>query len=90
LVKDGCQKGFTGGEKKMWGLGRPRSKLGKFLDRHGYTIQDLSAASKVNRNTVGKMCSDPEYSPTTSTIKKIMKAIREIDPNAKAHDFFDM
>jgi predicted transcriptional regulator len=74
----------------MWGLGNRRSKLGRFIDKHGYTVQDLSKASKVNRNTVGKLCSDPDYSPTTSTVKKIMNAIRKIDPAAKADDFFDM
>ena len=74
----------------MWGLGKRRSKLGKFIDKHGYTVQELSKASKVNRNTVGKLCSDPDYLPTTSTIKKIMNAIRQIDPSAKTNDFFDI
>ncbi len=74
----------------MWGLGKPRSKLGKFIDKHGYTIQELSNASKINRNTLGKACSDPQYLPTATSIKKIMKAIRKIDPNAKVDDFFDI
>lgn len=74
----------------MWGLGKPQSKVGKFIARNGYTIQDLSKASKVNRNTVGKICSDSSYLPTANTIKKIMKAIRQIDPSAKTDDFFDI
>jgi len=74
----------------MWGLGKPQSKLGKFIAKHGYTIKDLSEASKVNRNTVGKICSDPDYAPTVNTIKKIMKAIRKIDPGARTEDFFDI
>jgi hypothetical protein len=28
--------------------------------------------------------------PTLETVKKLMKAIREVDPNAKADDFFDI
>jgi len=74
----------------MWGLGKRRSKLGKFIDKHGYTVQELSHESKVNRNTLGKICSDPTYLPTANTIKKIMKAIRKIDSKAKVDDFFDM
>jgi predicted transcriptional regulator len=74
----------------MWGIGKPRSKVGKFIQKHGYTVQDLSKESKVNRNTIGKVCSDSNYMPTATTIKKIMKAIRKIDPNAKAGDFFDL
>ncbi|WP_028394074.1 helix-turn-helix domain-containing protein [Bacillus cihuensis] len=74
----------------MWGLGKPQSKVGKFIAKHGYSIQELSKVSKVNRNTVGKICSDSTYLPTANTIKKIMKAIRQLDPNAKTEDFFDI
>lgn len=74
----------------MWGLGKPRSKLGKFLDKHGYTIQDLSKVSKVNRNTLGKACSDKDYIPSPKTMQRILKAIRRIDPSVKMSDFWDM
>ncbi|OHX43439.1 helix-turn-helix domain-containing protein [Cytobacillus oceanisediminis] len=74
----------------MWGLGKPQSKLGKFISKHGYTIQDLSEASKVNRNTLGKVCSDKNYIPSQKTMQKILKAIRKLDPNAKMSDFWDM
>ncbi|MED3553980.1 helix-turn-helix transcriptional regulator [Cytobacillus praedii] len=74
----------------MWGLGKPQSKLGKFIAKHGYTIQELSAASKVNRNTLGKVCSDKSYIPSQKTMQKILKAIRKLDPNAKMSDFWDM
>ncbi|MGE6895722.1 helix-turn-helix domain-containing protein [Priestia flexa] len=74
----------------MWGLGKPQSKVGKFIAKNGYSIKDLSEASKVNRNTTSKICSDSTYSPTANTIKKIMKALRQIDPNVKVDDFFDL
>lgn len=74
----------------MWGLGRPQSKVGKFFAKHGYNIQEISKASKVNRNTVGKICSDPDFEPTAKTIKKIMGVIRELKPDAKVDDFFKM
>lgn len=69
---------------------KKRSRLGKFLDREGYTQEELVKASKVSRNTVSRICSDPEYTPNGSTIKRIMKAIRELDPTAKTDDFFDI
>lgn len=74
----------------MWGIGKRRSNLGKWLDRQGYTQEDLRKASKVSRNTISRLCSDPDYSPTVATIKKVMKAIRQLDPNAKTDDFFDI
>jgi predicted transcriptional regulator len=90
LVKDGFQIENYRRGNSVWGLGKPQSKIGKFIAKHGYTIQDLSKVSKVNRNTLGKICSDPNYLPTVKTIKKIMTAIRKIDPNAKMSDFWDM
>jgi transcriptional regulator with XRE-family HTH domain len=74
----------------MWGLGKKRSKLGRWLDRQGYTQEDLTKESKVSRNTVSRICSDPDYLPTAKSIQKVMRAIRKIDPDAKADDFFDM
>lgn len=76
----------------MFGLfgGKPRSKLGKWLDKRGITQEWLVSKSKVNRTTISKIASDSDYSPTLPTIKKIMKVIREVDPGAKVDDFFDM
>lgn len=74
----------------MWGLNKKRSKVGRFIDRHGYTQEELMKAAKIGRSTVSRVCSDPDYVPSGSTIKKIMKAIRQLDPNAKTDDFFDM
>lgn len=75
----------------MFGLGKKRSKLGKWLDKRGISQTWLAKKSGVNRNTVNELTSgDTDRAPTTRTVQKIMKAIREIDPNAKADDFFDM
>jgi hypothetical protein len=75
---------------KMWGIGKRRSKLGKFLDKHGYTQEDLRESSKVGRNTVSKACSDPDYIPSPNVMKKLLIAIRKIKPNAKIDDFWSM
>ncbi len=74
----------------MWGIGKKRSKLGKFIDKNGYSQEDLMKVAKIGRSTASRVCADPDYSPTANTIKKIMKAVRKIDPNAKVDDFFDM
>lgn len=74
----------------MLGLGKKRTKLGKWLDKNSLTQEDLRQVSKVSRNTISKVCNDKEYSPSSSTIKKIMKAIRKVDPAARVDDFFDI
>jgi transcriptional regulator with XRE-family HTH domain len=76
----------------MFGLfrGKPRTRVGKWLDARGITQEWLVSKTRVSRTTISKIASDKDYSPTLPTIKKIMKAIREVDPNAKPTDFFDM
>jgi ribosome-binding protein aMBF1 (putative translation factor) len=74
----------------MWGLGKQRSKLGKWLDREGLEQQDLANEAKVSKNTVTKACNEADYVPRQDVIKKLLKAIRKIDPGAKMSDFWDM
>lgn len=75
----------------MFGLfgGKPRSKLGRWLDARGISQEWLINKSKVSRTTISELAAGKRQ-PTLDTIKKIMKAIREVDPAAKADDFFDM
>ncbi len=74
----------------MFGLGKKRTKLGKWLDKRGVTQSWLMKKSGLNKNTVGDLTGDPDRSPNQKTMKKILKALREIDPNVKSDDFWDM
>jgi len=74
----------------MWGLGKQRSQLGKWVDRSGYDQEDLVKASGVSRNTISKACSDPEYIPSPQVAKKILKALREVDASVRADQFWDL
>lgn len=75
----------------MFGLGKKRSKLGKWLDKRGISQTWLAKSSGVNRNTINALAAgDNEREPNTRTIKKIVKALKEIDPNVKSNDFFDI
>jgi transcriptional regulator with XRE-family HTH domain len=73
----------------LWG-GKPRTRLGQWLDDRGITQEWISRKTKISSNTISKISSDNDYSPTLKTIQKIMRAIKEVDPNAKSHDFWDM
>lgn len=76
----------------MFGLfaGKPRTAIGKWLDDRGISQEWLVKKSKVGRTTISKIASDKNYTPTLPTIKKIMKVIQEVDPNARSSDFFDV
>ncbi|MEY8351665.1 helix-turn-helix domain-containing protein [Bacillus cereus] len=74
----------------MWGLGKKRTKLGKFLDKHGIEQEWLIRKAGLGRNTVGDLANNPDRSPTRKTMQKILKVLREFDPRVKADDFWDM
>ncbi|MCY9005595.1 helix-turn-helix transcriptional regulator [Peribacillus frigoritolerans] len=73
-----------------FGKRKPRSKVGKLIDKHGYTQEEFGSASGISRNTISRVCSDPSYVPSAGVLKKIMKAVRSIDAGAKADDYFDL
>jgi len=72
----------------LWG-GKPRSKLGKWLDARGISQEWLSTKAKVSRNTISELAAG-KREPTVQTVRKIMKAIKEIDPKARSDQFFDI
>ncbi|ANS51122.1 transcriptional regulator, XRE [Bacillus thuringiensis] len=74
----------------MWGLGKKRTKLGKFLDKHNIEQEWLVRKSGLGRNTIGELANNFERSPTQKTMQKILKTLREVDPRIKADDFWDM
>lgn len=72
------------------GIRKKRSLLGKWLDKSGYNQEDLVKISKVSRNTISKACSDPDYIPSPQVAKKILKALREVDPSVRADQFWEL
>jgi transcriptional regulator with XRE-family HTH domain len=75
----------------MFGLGKNRSKLGKWLDQRGITQQWLVKKSGLGRNTISDLTTeDNEREPNAKTMKKILSALREVDPKVKSDDFWDM
>lgn len=74
----------------MFGLGKRRTKLGKWLDARGIKQEWLATKSGVSKGTVTNICNESDYTPNVSTIKKIIKALREIDPSVKADKFWDL
>ncbi|MGG4392114.1 transcriptional regulator [Priestia megaterium] len=67
-----------------------RSKLGRFLEKHGYNRTQLGEMANLNRSTVTRLYNDSSYMPSGNTISKVMKALKRLDPSLKAEDFFDV
>lgn len=70
------------------GLGKPRTKLGKWLDVRGIKQEWLIKQSGLGRNTITWACGDPDYVPSGSTMRKILEALRKVDPAVTASTFW--
>jgi predicted transcriptional regulator len=73
----------------MFGLGKKQSPFGKWLAKRGISQQWVVKKSGVGRNTVSDLAAG-KRDPNARTMKKILKALREIDPNIKQDDFWPM
>jgi radical SAM superfamily enzyme with C-terminal helix-hairpin-helix motif len=61
----------------------------KWLDRHGIEQQKIARASDIfSALTITKACRDKTYIPTPIIMKKLLKAIRKVDPYAQSQDFW--
>jgi hypothetical protein len=67
-----------------------RSKLGLWLERHNKDIDWLSAVTGLKRKIVEELAANPDKSPRMITIRKILSAIKSIDPTIKVSDLWDM
>ena len=74
----------------MSGLGKPRSKLGKWMDRRGIKQDWLIKTGGLSKGTVTSACNDESYIPSGTVMQKIIKALREVDPSVKATDFWEI
>ncbi|GAB6989447.1 helix-turn-helix domain-containing protein [Paenibacillus pini] len=71
------------------GIGKPRTRLGKFLDNNGLTQSWLEQKTGISNPTMVKLCGDKSYSPYENTKIKIIKVLRkELDEYIDVNDFW--
>jgi putative transcriptional regulator len=77
-------------EQMNWfGIGKDRSKLGRYIDQHGISQKELEKTG-ISRATISRLCSSDEHQPNLSTAKKIVNFLKKIDDRVDYNDFFDM
>lgn len=73
----------------MFGLGKSRSTLGKYLDKKRLSQLWLAAESKVNRNTISELCDGSKgLEPTEKTMTRIISALRKHGHDVRTDDFW--
>jgi predicted transcriptional regulator len=83
----GCEVKALGGII-VFGLGKPRSKLGKFMDDNRITQEDLANASGVSRPTITRLCAGDAFGVQSRTANKIIKALRDLTGKRVGYDDF--
>lgn len=73
----------------MFGLGKNRSKFGKFLDRNSIIQEELSKVSGVNRNTISR-AAKTDGCPSMKNASRIIKALRKSGYNVDFDDFWTL
>ncbi|MGW9128123.1 transcriptional regulator [Paenibacillus chitinolyticus] len=74
----------------MSGLGKKRSKLGKYLDNRGIKQNWLVEAAELDKNTVSQLAKDDDWLPTSRTMKRVLEALRRAGHNVRQDDFWSM
>jgi putative transcriptional regulator len=73
----------------MFGLGKPRSKFGKWIDKNGISQQWLVENCGVDKNTTSRLCNDEDYRPNRSTQARVVYGLREEGYKIYEEDFWD-
>ncbi len=74
----------------MFGLGKSRTKFGKWLDREGLTQIEIEREADLGRATISKLCNDKHYRPKIETVTKIKRAIKKLGRDVPPDNYFGM
>lgn len=73
----------------LFGLGKRRSAFGEMLDAEGITQKKFEKASKLNNNTVTRMCNEEDYEPTAKVYRKAQNGLDKLGIDEDIADYFD-
>ncbi|MBP3953634.1 helix-turn-helix domain-containing protein [Bacillus suaedae] len=74
----------------MFGLGKQRSRFGKFLDRHSILQEEIAKESGVNRNTISRLTKADDNRPSMKNGSLIIRTLRKEGYEVDYDDFWDV
>jgi predicted transcriptional regulator len=74
----------------LFGLGKPRSKFGKWVDRNGIVQKEIAEKAKLSEMSVSRMCNEKDYVPKVSTWVKVQRALKSMGYEVDRDRFFDI
>ncbi|WP_102271322.1 helix-turn-helix domain-containing protein [Cytobacillus massiliigabonensis] len=74
----------------MFGLGKRRTKFGRWIDRKGIAQIEIEEKAKLGRATISRLCNDFDYRPKFETVQKVKRAIKALGHDVPPDDYFGM
>lgn len=74
----------------MFGIGKPRSKFGKWVDKNGIMQREIAKKAKISEMSLTRMCNDKDYVPKISTWVKVQRALKSMGYDVDRDNFFNM
>ncbi|MFS0767081.1 helix-turn-helix domain-containing protein [Peribacillus phoenicis] len=72
------------------GLGKPRSRFGKFMDVNSISQKALADQSGVSNSTISRLCQQEEYAPNMKNGIRLIKVLNEAGYKVSYEDFWDV
>ncbi|RUT48582.1 transcriptional regulator [Paenibacillus anaericanus] len=73
----------------MLGLGKRRTKLGKYLDRQGISQEWIIKNTGISRDGISDLCDEEKgVKPRVGTKQKIISSLRKHGYDVRAGDFW--
>ncbi|WP_110926822.1 helix-turn-helix transcriptional regulator [Bacillus massiliglaciei] len=70
------------------GLGKPRSKFGKFIDINSISQKVLADQSGVSKSTISRLCQQGDYTPNMKNGIRLVKVLNEAGYKVSYEDFW--
>ncbi|MBH0162431.1 XRE family transcriptional regulator [Fictibacillus sp. 26RED30] len=74
----------------MYRVEQKRSKLGMWLKQHNKDTDWLTRTSGIERQTIEELAYNPNKNPRMICIRKILYAVKKVEPTTKLSDLWDM
>jgi transcriptional regulator with XRE-family HTH domain len=73
----------------MNGLGKARSRFGKWIDQHSISQKQLSEKSGISRNTISRLANTDDL-PSMTNAKKILETLRSEGYDVQIADLWNI